>query len=154
MNLLHPMIIHFPIASLLIALALEGLYVVTKRETLKSSAVLMLHISALTAIFAVVSGYIASDALGHDAPGHDLVHQHRNVMLTMSIILVILSAVVLKVKEIREGSLRKWLFPALLLVSAVLVYGADMGGHMVFEKGIGVKTGIVSEDHHNSDHDH
>jgi len=154
MNLLHPMIIHFPIASLLISLALEGLFVWTKRESFKSSAVIMLHISALTAIFAVATGYIASDALGHDSPGHDLVHQHRDVMLAMSILLVILSAVVFKVRAVREGSLRKWLFPALLLVSALLVYGADKGGHLVFEKGVGVEKNIINEGHHDSDHDH
>ncbi|NOY06620.1 MAG: DUF2231 domain-containing protein [Chlorobi bacterium] len=114
----------------------------------------MLHISALTAIFAVATGYIASDALGHDSPGHDLVHQHRDVMLAMSILLVILSAVVFKVRAVREGSLRKWLFPALLLVSALLVYGADKGGHLVFEKGVGVEKNIINEGHHDSDHDH
>ncbi len=148
------MIIHFPVASLLIALFLEALFVFTRRDVFKASAIILLHISALTAILAVATGYIASDALGHDAPGHDLVHQHRDVMLVVSIVLVILSAMVFKIKAIREGGLRKWLLPALLLVSALLVYGADKGGRMVFESGVGVETNVIENTHHDSDHSH
>ncbi len=69
--------------------------------------------------------------MGHDAPGHVFVHEHRDVML-------------LFVRSFREGTWRRLLIMPLLVMSGLLVYVVDKGGSLVFEYGMGVKA--ISEE--------
>ena len=81
-----------------------------------------------------------SNSLSHDSPGHEFVHEHRNVMLWMSGALLITMLTVLRLRSLREGKARRFLIIALFVISGLLVYGADKGGRLVFEFGMGVKA--------------
>ena len=139
----HPLFVHFPVALVLVALLSEAIWWVSKKERFRGYATYLLYLSALSATAAVITGYIASNGLGHGTPGHDFVHEHRDVMLWMSGLLVITTAVMLLVRSFREGKWRRLLILPLLVISGLLVYGADKGGRLVFEYGMGVKA--VSE---------
>ena len=106
-----------------------------------SAATWLLYLSALSAIVSVVTGLLASNSLGHDSPGHDFVHAHRDVMYWMTGLLLATTATVVFLKNFREGAGRRFLLVALFVISGLLVYGADKGGRLVFEFGMGVKTG-------------
>ncbi len=99
-----------------------------------------IYLSAISAVAAVITGYIASDSLGHDAPGHDLVHEHRDVMIWMSGLLLATSLLVLFIRSFREGKVCRLVIVPLLITSVLLIYGADRGGRLVFEYGTGVRA--------------
>ena len=136
----HPLFVHFPVALILVTLLFEGLWWITKRSEFRSFATYLLYLSALSAVAAVLTGYIASDSLSHDSPGHEFVHQHRNVMLWMSGALLITALSVIRLRSLREGKARRLLIVALFVISGLLVYGADKGGRLVFEYGMGVRA--------------
>lgn len=156
---LHPLFVHFPIALILVTFLFEALWLFTKTEQFRQFATWLLYLSALSAIVAVASGLAASNSLGHDSPGHEFVHQHRDVMYWMTGFLLVTSAGVLSMKNIRNGNLRKFLIIPLLVVSALLVYGADKGGFLVFQHGMGVNMPVMHEaqphdSHTETDHQH
>ncbi len=137
---IHPLFVHFPIALILVTLLFEGIWWLTKNEQFRVFATYLLYLSALSAVTAVITGYIASNGLGHDAPGHDFVHEHRDVMLWMSGILILTALSVFSVRTFREGKSRRILLFVLFIISGILGYGADKGGRLVYEFGMGVKT--------------
>lgn len=139
----HPLFVHFPVALILVALFSEAVWWLTGKDHFRRFAIYLLCLSALSAVAAVITGYIASNSLGHDTPGHDFVHEHRDVMLWMSGLLVVTTVVMLFVRSFREGKWRRLLIVPLLVIAGLLVYGADKGGRLVFEYGIGIKA--VSE---------
>ena len=139
----HPLFVHFPVALILVALFSEAVWWLTRKDHFRRFATYLLYLSTLSAVAAVITGYIASNSLGHDTPGHDFVHEHRDVMLWMSGVLVATTVVMLFVRSFREGKWRRLLLVPLFVISGLLVYGADKGGRLVFEYGVGVKA--VSE---------
>ncbi len=141
---IHPLFVHFPVALILTTLLFEAFWWMTKKDKFRDFATYLLVLSVLFSVAAVITGYLASNSLGHDAPGHDFVHEHRNVMMWMSGILLVTVFSVLFVRPLREGNLRRLLIIPLLVIGALLVYGADKGGQLVFEYGMGVKA--ISED--------
>lgn len=136
----HPLFVHFPIALVLVALVFESMWLLTRREQFRTCATYLLYAGTVSAIATVVTGYIAADSLGHDAPGHEFVHEHRDVMVWMSGFLVVTSLAVLLLRPFREGKARGFLIVVLLGISSLLVYGADKGGRLVFELGTGVNA--------------
>jgi len=152
---IHPLFVHFPIALILVTLLFEGLWWITKKDQYRFFATYLLYLSALSAITTVITGFIASDSFGHDSPGHDFVHEHRDVMLWMSGILLVTTLSVIFVRSLREGKMRRLLILALFVISALLVYGADKGGRLVFEFGMGVKgmSGQAVQESHSHEHE-
>lgn len=136
----HPLFVHFPVALVLVTLLFEVFWWLTKRESFRKTATYLLYLGALSAVAAVITGYIASNGLGHDAPGHEFVHEHRDVMLWMSGLLVVTTLPVIFLRTVREGKWRRLLILPLVVISALLIYGADKGGQLVFEYGTGVKA--------------
>ena len=140
----HPMVIHFPIAYLFLALLAELAYVFFRQESLQKITEWLLYLSALSSIVAVGAGVLAANQLGHNSPHHDMVHQHRNIMLAVTAGIVICAILLALVKKMRTGSGRKLLLPILVLLSGMMAFGADKGGEMVYQYGIGTKVGIKS----------
>ncbi len=151
---IHPLFVHFPIALILVMLLFEVIWWLTRKSQFREFATYLLYLSAVSAVAAVVTGYIASNSLGHDTPGHDFVHEHRDVMLWMSGVLVATTLATLFMRTIREGPWRRLLIVPLLIVSALLVYGADKGGRLVFEYGVGVKAASEASFEESESHEH
>jgi uncharacterized membrane protein len=136
----HPLFVHFPIALILVALFSEAVWRLSKKDHYRRFATYLIYLSSLSAVAAVITGYLASNSLGHDMPGNEFVHVHRNIMLWMSGLLVATTVVMLFVRSFREGNWRRLLIVPLLIISGLLIYGADKGGRLVFEYGMGVRA--------------
>ncbi len=78
----HPLFVHFPIVLWLTALFFWGLALWLERDVLWDTGRWLLYLGALGALAAVGTGLWAEEHLGHDSPAHDLVHVHRNWMLS------------------------------------------------------------------------
>ena len=74
----HPMLVHFPLALLPVALAVALLTLWRRHTFLDQMARSLVYVGTLGTIVALATGYLATWSMGHDAPGHDLIHIHRN----------------------------------------------------------------------------
>jgi len=150
----HPLFVHFPIALVLTTLLAEALWWLTKKEPFRVFATYLLYLAALSAVVTVATGYLAANALGHETPGHEFVHAHRNVMVWMTGFLAGTAIAVLAVPALRAGKRRKLVIIPLVFISGLLLYGADKGGQLVFEFGLGVKAVPHSAIENQSGHHH
>jgi len=139
---IHPVLVHFPLVLMFLAWGAQTLAWLHSRERWERSATLLLYLSAVSALITATSGYWAADQLGHDAPGHEMVHAHRDVMVLFTV-LTIITALLLLIKRLRTGWLR-WLIYTVL--SVIMLFGADRGASLVFRYGMGVK--MITSPHH------
>jgi len=165
-NNIHPLLIHFPIAFFVGALVMEGL-AVFRDEKFHFAATCMLYLGTFAALFTLPTGFIAADIIaatdprGHSAPGHNFIHIHRNWMVTATFIAVALSAYLFWVNHKNRWSSHRWgLLAGLIVLSTVVGLGADRGGRLVFEFGVGIDPAVIKEtahtesggeDHHHDD---
>lgn len=146
---LHPMVVHFPIAFWLAA---AGAWVVglLRKNDVAWRFGLWLHTMGLaSAAVAIAFGYWATSETGHDAPGHDLVHVHRDLMLWTTAVAVVVTGLGWWKRSARFRS-------PLVLLSLVLVgflsFGADRGAALVFQYGMGVASEPPPETEHSHGH--
>jgi uncharacterized membrane protein len=149
----HPMFVHFPIAFFLGALAME-LVAIWVHERFHFVATWMLYLAALSAVVTATTGFLAMNQIaaasgGHAAPGHEFIHLHRNWMVSVTTIGILLSMYLFWINKRKQWAVQRWgLLLGLLVLSVVLTLGADRGARLVFEFGIGVNPQILLESTH------
>lgn len=145
---IHPMFVHFPIAFFLGAFAMEGLAVL-RDEKFHLVATWMLYLGTLSAVVTATTGFlamyqIAAASGGHHAPGHEFIHIHRNWMVSVTTIGVLLSIYLFWINKKGRWRFHRWrFFGGLLLLSMLLTLGADRGARLVFEFGRGVNPKVL-----------
>ena len=152
----HPLLVHFPIALWVVAALFCVLGAVRSREDLFAAGRWLLYLGALGAVFAVATGLWAADTMGHDSPGHELVHVHRDFMLVASGIGLTATIAAWALRK-RQSVGARWGVTALALATVgVLTLGADRGAALVFQYGIGVaaQPAPTIEDADGHDHEH
>jgi uncharacterized membrane protein len=152
----HPMFVHFPIVLWLSALLFWGLALVLRRTALWDVGRWLVYLALLGAVVAVGSGLWAAEHLGHDSPGHELVHVHRNWMLVTSGFGLVTATAAFVSRKKTLASVRWLLFTLLLLTSILTTLGADRGALLVFRYGIGTLGEVPpgTDDTHAHDHEH
>lgn len=148
---LHPMVVHFPIVLLLLALVFEVVFLINKAEFYEKATGLMLTLAAISALVALYFGFRAADILGHDSPFHDYVHVHRDIMEWFTGLTVGFAILFQFVKSARKGIFR---LIALLILTIILVIGTDRGAELVFHYGMGVSVPDHEMMMHEQHHDH
>ncbi|CAL1239395.1 DUF2231 domain-containing protein [Candidatus Methylocalor cossyra] len=144
----HPMIVHFPIAFLSAFLLLEVLGLLARSGALRQAASGMLYLGALGAVAAVAAGLIAADTVPHGETVHRLMEWHERLGLTvafLSVVLALWRALSRARLSIMAEALH--LFLAGIIVTCLL-FGADLGGLMVYQYGVGVQSLQTDDDHH------
>jgi len=133
---LHPMVVHFPIALFITALGLDILSFIFKKQGYHHSALTLYVIAALMTPLVVRTGIWEATKLGLS---HPLLDKHRTFALwTMWIALMSLPLLWLIKKE--AAKYFRVVFLVFLIVTAILVsIGADKGGRMVYEYGVGIE---------------
>ncbi len=139
---LHPMFVHFPIVLILLAAFSELLHVTLKNEFYGRVAGILLNLTALSALVTMYFGYRAADIIGHDSPGHDMVHAHRDIMVWFTWLTVVSAASFQFIKKLRQGYYRMLVLIVLLVI---MIFGTDRGAGLVFNYGVGTHS---SMDHH------
>ena len=74
---LHPLIVHFPIGLLIISLVLELFTINKKNQELRSAINILLVIGALSAIAAVIFGWLLKS---QDQYSGDLITIHKSIV--------------------------------------------------------------------------
>jgi len=152
---IHPMLVHFPIVLFPLACLLFFLGNGGRPAWMAPAARWALWVGTLTAASAIVSGYLAADGLGHDKPGHDLIHDHRNLMIITGTLALVLSTLVFLLRKKNRPSVRWLLGVGHLVLVVLLVIGSDRGAVLVYRYGFGVQQqNLPASKDHAGDNEH
>lgn len=137
--LLHPPIVHFPIALLFSAAIFALLSLFAKRELFKEIVFWNLLFGVISAIAAVLTGLLAEQNLIHNEEIHELLEKHEFNGFAIAIAFLILLSW-LWIRKNKFGK-REYITWVILLVfgAAMITYQGWLGGEMVFQQGAGVK---------------
>lgn len=142
---LHPQVIHFPIAILILYSVIEIIAIILNHKFLQKMAHLLLAIGVVSAIAAVLTG---NQAAAHAAEVNtkfslpkELIEEHETyasyTLWYFLAVLVFRTFLVLKKKM--EENLRFILIPMVLLGSFLIYKTGDYGGQLVYNYGVGTK---------------
>lgn len=154
MQNVHPLIVHFPIALVLVGVAAELLGLWAGREGARRLAGPLLTLGLVALAAAVASGFLAHRTVAHTHDVHELIEGHERagyISLALAAVLVLWR---------RRGNLEaqgQRVVYSLLCVAllATTVGGAKGGGELVFEHGIGTAlTAHLGSPLADPEHDH
>ncbi len=147
----HPLWVHFPIAFWLGALLFCACGLASPDSVSFRIGRWLLHLGTLSGLAEVVSGYLATAVMDHEAPGHEIVHVHRNFMIVAAALSITASVAMFLLRRDGRRRLRLAQVFMLAIVSGVAALGADRGALLVYGHGIGVRAGpqplAPDEDH-------
>lgn len=138
---LHAALVHYPLAFIPAAVGADVLGAATGSETLRQVGRVGIALGAASAIVAAAAGLVAQEAVEADGHAHDVLVTHRN----MNITLVALSTGMAVHRAGVERPGPGYLAAGLVALGA-LGYSAYLGGHMVYELGVGVKDRGLNAD--------
>lgn len=137
---IHPSLVHFPIALLAAFFLLELFGTIFRKERLRLAASTMLYCGALGAIAAAAAGLYAASIVPHGQDVHEIMEWHERLGITVTSLALILSLWRWLAKSVIDGIAEALhLFLAAIMV-VCMVFGADLGGLMVYEYGVAVRT--------------
>jgi uncharacterized membrane protein len=146
----HPIFVHFTVALLTVAAALQlaaGFIGGEElREQWRTVARWNLWLGAGFVLLTVASGVVAYNSVAHDTPSHLAMTEHRNWALVTALLFVALAA--WSILQSRAGKTAHGALLAGLLVGAVLLAStAWHGGELVYRYGLGVMSLPKTEAH-------
>jgi uncharacterized membrane protein len=145
MNNIHPVLVHFPIALLISFFIVDFMGVVFKKSTWRDIASGLLYLGTISALCAVIAGFIAADSVAHGENVHAIMDRHKILGLSVLSLAFVLSGWRLLAGGKIKGEINfLYLFLSATL-SILITLGADMGGLMVYKYGVSVETAEAAE---------
>ncbi len=151
---IHPLVVHFPIALLSLFFIVDLIASFIKKENLQTVAAALLYMGTFFAAVTVYFGFQAAETVGHDEVAHIIMEKHEGygvAILSLAFFLSIWRALSTKFEKIKFK-------PAFLslaaLLNILLIMGADLGGLMVYQHGVGVRVAPLSPEAPGEAHDH
>lgn len=145
----HPMLVHFPIALLYIAVLLDLVSLLFRKQVwLKQSAVLLFVLGAIGVGAAYLSGRQAADSLDIPALVQPFVTDHAD-WAWRTLLFFGFYGLIRLIIAIQKWDSKSWLSGALFVLGVVglfLIYEtADHGAELVYRFGLGTKKEAASE---------
>jgi len=142
----HPLVVHFPLALILIATPLFLAARLLRREAIASTAAIVgtwnLCLGAIAAVFAMATGLAAVLDLDVGAAARQAISLHMKWAMFSTLASVLLA--VWRGAGTVKGSRPSWVFIIVLLAAtAALLVTGYRGGQNVYEFGVGVKRNAV-----------
>ncbi|MFH1068716.1 MAG: DUF2231 domain-containing protein [Candidatus Glassbacteria bacterium] len=128
----HPVVIHFPIAWIMLLVLVEFVALLTGSAGLSRYGKVLAVLTLLSFLPAITTGLILAGAHASDPDFLKLGYLHRNFNISAGIVMLAALAVRLKMSDESTGRKR---LPYLLLVVAatgLVVVGSHLGGMMVW----------------------
>ena len=137
MESVHPLLVHFPIALLLTAVALDGLALLLKRDGLHRIALWNLSLGTVGAAVAVLTGLQAEDIAKHSFEIWQVMELHERLGITTLVLGLMTTSWRLRYRDRLTPRSRTLTFLTMLAMTGTLAYGAHLGGRLVYEFGVG-----------------
>jgi uncharacterized membrane protein len=136
---LHPTLVHFPIALLLIGAMLSLIALWRWREHLQDVAFWALLSGWLLTLPAIISGLIDKNDLQADSVANQVADQHTTAIFVMwGLFGLALYFQYRWRSDMTSG--QRWMLTGLFVIaSIVLVFAGHLGGRLVYELGVGVQ---------------
>jgi uncharacterized membrane protein len=139
LHLIHPALLHFSVAFLTVGGACEIAGILTHREALETFGVRSLLIGLASLVPTMISGYLAANTVDVTVEGRWLLDAHeRNGWIVLGLLVGTQFWKAWCGGSLGTGQRKLY---ALLVAAAVglLLYGAWLGGQMVYVHGVGVR---------------
>lgn len=142
LELLHPRLVHFPIALLLTSVIVDWVSHRWKREELDQVAWVTLLIGLAGAVLALIAGLIAAQAVPADSPATTTLNLHK--ILGIGVLIIFGLQAVCRWRNKGEYSRGKRILHTFIQIAgvALIVAVGTLGGELVYTYGIGVSTAI------------
>jgi len=141
MQSLHPLTVHFPIALLITGVALDLLGWIAKRPALRTAALWNLSLGTLGAGAAVWTGLRAENVAKHSFEIWKVLELHKKLGIST----LILGLLGLGWRWQQRRRLTGWRQAVASLLAlgmlGTLIWGAHLGGDLVYELGVGGQFG-------------
>ncbi len=138
MENLHPLVIHFPIALLVTALALELAGLLWRSDGLRRAALWNQGLGTVGVLAAVITGRLAEAGAKHSLEIFQVMSRHEQVGYMVGWLAVAALGWRLATTRRRAVPRDQWIgWGALALLCGVLAFGAHLGGRLVYEYGVG-----------------
>ena len=143
MESVHPLIVHFPIALLLTATALDLIAVLMKRPNLHRIALWNLGLGTLGAAAAVATGLRAQEIAKHSFEIWEVMEIHERLGVTTLILAIMILSWRLKRRDQLTRRARLLTLGVMLVMCTTVSVGGYLGGRLVYEFGVGGSFGRV-----------
>ena len=137
MQNIHPIIVHFPIALLLVATFFYILGTILKKEEFYFGGKWLLYLGTISAVIACVTGLQAAAGVSHDEESHLIMMPHQYLGIGIAIVSFVFSVWVFRSK-LNIPKQRKTFLLGMILLSGLIGQQGDLGGRLVYLKGVGV----------------
>lgn len=150
---LHAALNDLPAALLLAAIAFELLGAMTRRDSLKAAGYWCLMVGVVGTALAAGAGLMAASRIEHSDRAHDLMETHETLSLVVLGIFAVLALwrLVRRVLGPREQT-------AYLTAGAIglglLIVTSKIGGSLVFDHGLGIRSATMQELIEEREHGH
>lgn len=133
---LHPAIVHFPIALLIVSVVLDALGLVFRRTSLTQAGFATLIIGGLSAGVAALTG---PEEDAKDAASHDLLARHELfAAVTILVSLILIGVRIGNARGLHGSAAFGYLGGGIVLILAVATTGY-WGGEMAYGHGVGIR---------------
>lgn len=143
---LHPIVVHFPIALLIVAIVMDVLSLIMSREWWSEKQTTLLYmLGAVSAVAAFLTGRIAADSVWLSAEAQSILSSHSDWALRTALFYAVYAAcrIILFNRE-KVSRVLRYSFIPISLIGVFLIYRtADDGARLVY--GYGVGTGNLYE---------
>jgi uncharacterized membrane protein len=124
---LHPLVVHFPIALVIVAAASEAGWIVTSDRRWRSLAVFNVRVAAVFAVAAAAAGWRLASAPGIEPTS--LLEWHRWLGASAALSTSVVAAVT--VRDEAGSQARLWIYRIALFGGALLVAAAGHSGGLL-----------------------
>jgi len=136
---LHPTLVHYPIALLMIGAFLSLISTWRWRERLQDIAFWSLLSGWVLTLPAIITGLIDKNDLQAESLANQVADQHTTAIFVMWGLFGLALYFQYRWRTDRT-SVQRWILTALLVIaSIVLIYAGHLGGRLVYELGVGVQ---------------
>ncbi len=144
---IHPMIVHFPIALILVGFLFEVFGMLSKKEFYSKSAFLLLLLGAAGVIAAYITGNRAGDGLSEVGSLKQALESHEDsALVTVVLIGAVAAARIVMVATKRFSGALRWSAVALYFVGVLsIIRTGHLGGTLVYRHAAGVQLQIEDE---------
>ena len=154
MENIHPLFVHFPIAFFTAFVLIDFVASVLGKQTWRQVAGAFLYLGTVMAAVTVAAGLAAAESVAHGDNVHAIMERHQFMGISILVLSSVLSLWRLFSRGVIKGGANVLYLIFAVLLSGLVVFTADLGGLMVYNYGVSVKTSGSSMMDYFQEHSH